>query len=152
MFEDLDAFAFGDDVGPTGAPASACSAEQTATTGGSKARGPRSRDSTATTDVSPAQRPRTGTVACTESTVITSAPVLATTIVSDAPPAPIWAPTFSYEAGKMVVANDRVLSHGGVAFALSKASVLPLDMAKNKEMANTRLSLTTLQSMQAVSS
>ena len=40
--------------------------------------------------------------------------------------------------------KDRVLS-SGVAFAVSKATALPEDMAKHKEMTNSRLAVTTLQ-------
>ena len=149
VFEDLDSVAFGDDQGPaTTAPTSTVGTE---TRSSQPARQSRSRASTATSDAPPAQRQKTCTAAAAESTVVTTVPVSATsTLPTDALAPPSWAPNFKYDGSKVVSVKDRVLS-SGVAFAISKATALPEDMVKHKEMTNSRLAVTTLQSELSVS-
>ena len=92
-----------------------------------------------------------GTLACSESTVVTIVPVSAPAAIPfDSLVTPPWTPSFKYDGGKVVSVNDRVLS-GRIAFAVSKAITLPQDMVKHKEMTNSRLAVTGLQSTLSVS-
>ena len=140
VFEDLDSFAFGDDQGPMTAPP----ASVAETTTCQATRHTRARTSSACTEAPPAQRQKTGTTASVESTVVTTVPVTASSnLPTDVLATPFWAPNFKYDGSKVVSVKDRVLSTG-VAFAVSKATALPEDMAKHKEMTNSRLAVAAL--------